>query len=172
MSLNSGYDHPAVFRKVFHKRHQEPGTSDPMDYEHDRYEKFDNAQIAGIRPAQVLPASKNNDKPHNPQKPEHTQNQNQRDTVNLYIIKKEKKNIQGKIGNQVDDKDALQIMAYGKIFFCDFNSLVPVGGEKVQQDIDQKKEINEVNDFGTEFVSRVPKSDLIRYQPAAYQDKN
>ena len=61
-------------------------------------------------------------------------------------------------------------MACGQMSFSDFNPLVPVGGEKVQQDIDQKKEINDVNDFGTESGSRMPKSDLERYQTAAYQD--
>ena len=58
------------------------------------------------------------------------------------------------------------------MFCSDFKPLVAVGGEKIQENIDQKKEIDEVNDLGTKFVCRMPESDLERYQRAAYQDKN
>jgi hypothetical protein len=140
-----------------------------VDDQHDGGEKFCNTQVAGIRPTQVLPAAKNDKKPHNPQESEHAQNQNHGNTVNLHVLGKKKKGIQGKICNEVDGKDGLQIVARGLILSGDFNSLVPIGGEKVQQNIDQKNKIDEINYLAAKFVSRMPKYDLERYQCATYQ---
>jgi len=64
---------------IYPEGHQKDchGTGNPMDDEHDRCKKFYNAQVAGIRPVQVLPAAKYDEQPNHSQKPEATQDQDQ-----------------------------------------------------------------------------------------------
>ena len=61
-------------------------------------------------------------------------------------------------------------MSYSPFSVYDMRSLSSIRGEEIQEDIDEKEQINNVENFSAELVNAMSKGNVKRNQTTAQQD--
>jgi hypothetical protein len=85
--------------------------------------------------------------------------------MDLKILDPQQKCVHGEIGKEIYDEKRSQVMVGDLLFVCNFHPLMPIRCKKIQEDINEEKDIDKIDDCRSE-----PKYHMLKSQLEGDQD--